>query len=237
MDHISDINMTYSQIAKQYLVREGIPPDRVIVTGSPLAEVLGNLKSQIQESSILNDLGLLKDEYIIFSVHREENVDQSSNLEKILTLIGQVHEKFKIPVICTLHPRTRDKLTGSKLQVPAGIQLHSPFGYLDYIQLQMNSFIAISDSGTISEEANILGFPAINLRSIHERPEVFEEIAPTLSVGDIQHMITAIEFQKKHKSQWVKDYMAKDVSSKVINIIMSYTRVINRYDWKTDQSF
>lgn len=232
VDHISDLNMTYSQISKQYLVREGILPDRVVVTGSPLTEVLANLQPKVLQSSILNDLNLTKDGYILLSVHREENVDQPTKLIEIFTLMVQVHEHYKLPILCTLHPRTKDRLLKSKFSVPNCIQLHSPFGYLDYLKLQMNSFIVISDSGTISEEANILGFPAINLRSIHERPEAFEEIAPTLSLGNIHHICMAIEFQKSHSSKRVMDYTKTDVSSKVVNTIMSYTHVINKYDWR-----
>lgn len=237
IDHISDINLPYSQIAREYLLREGLPPDRVIVTGSPMYEVLHYYMPKIQASDILSRLELEPQKYFVISAHREENVDsprQFSNLIEVLTnLSGQGYR-----IIMTTHPRTRKRFEVEAVQLPELIELHKPFGFSDYVHLQMHAKAVLSDSGTITEESSILNFPALNIREAHERPEGMEEGAVMmvgLSWKRIKEGLVILSEQfrgNKRLLQTVHDYDVPNVSEKVARIILSYTDYINRIVWQ-----
>ena len=177
VDHTADINLTYSSIAREYLLDEGIPADRVIKTGSPLFEVLNYYKSKIDSSSALSDLSLIKNEYFLVSAHREENIDSDKNFFKLIKLLNAVADKFNFPVIVSTHPRTRKRIDSSEASLHENVQLLKPLSFTDYNHLQLNSLAVLSDSGTINEESSILNFPALNIREAHERPEAMEEAA------------------------------------------------------------
>lgn len=238
VDHISDINLTYSSISRDYLLREGILPDRVIKTGSPMLEVLNFYMPKILESDVLSRLSLLPYKYFIVSCHREENVDNLNSLTNLVKSLNTIAESQKMPVLISLHPRTKKNLKRFKLKLLPEIILHKPFGFYDYIQLQMNSKAVISDSGTITEESSILNFPAINIREAHERPEGMEEGSVMLTGLNPERIVQAlkiIEKQPRGDKRLLKpvfDYQYDNVSEKVVRIILSYIDYINKNVWK-----
>lgn len=238
VDHISDINLPYSKIARDYLLREGLPPDQIIKTGSPMKEVLNFYHNEIESSNILEDLNLAKNEYFVLSAHREENVDIDDNLEKIINIFNFVSKKYSKKIIFSVHPRTKARLKNIKIKINSNIILKKPFGFFDYIKLQKNSRCVFSDSGTITEEASILNFKALNIRYTNERPEGFEEgsvMMTGLDQGRILDCIDIMENQDTDDSRElhiVNDYDVNNVSEKVLRIILSYTSYINHKVWK-----
>ena len=238
VDHISDINLTYSTIAREYLLREGLPPDQVIKTGSPMHEVLDYYRAGIEASSILEKLQLEGGQYFLVSVHREENVDSSRNMTRLTNLLNALSEKYGLPIIVSTHPRMQKRMNEMVSIINPLIQFLKPFGFLDYISLQTQARCVLSDSGTITEESSILNFPAINLREVHERPEGFEEAAVMMvgmSVDRVLQALSILENQKRGRDRdlnLVADYATLNVSDKVLRIIQSYTDFINRKTWK-----
>ena len=238
VDHTSDINMPYSSIAREYLLKEGFPAEQIIKTGSPMFEVLDFYKDKIASSDALERFGLEKRKYFVVSSHREENVDTEVRLKKIVDILAQLCETHQYPIIFSTHPRTRKKLEAYKIELHPLIQSMKPLGFFDYIKLQQEAFCVISDSGTITEESSILNFPAINLREVHERPEGMEEgvaIMTGLNVTRVQEAIpvaTTMERGEKRSVKLVDDYYAPSVSDKVLKIIFSYTDFINQRVWK-----
>ena len=237
VDHISDVNLTYSDIAREYLLREGLPADRIIKTGSPMFEVLGQFKEKIEKSKILMDLNLKKHEYFVVSSHREENISDPKNFGGLITSLNQIAEKYDYPIIVSTHPRTRNMLNSKNLETHKNIQFLKPLGFTDYNALQYNSFAVLSDSGTISEESSILNFRALNIREAHERPEAMEE-ASVMMVGmnpeRIMQALAALDVQKRNPERNfrpVADYSMPNVSEKVVRIIISYVDYINRVAW------
>lgn len=240
VDHISDINLTYSDIAREYLLREGFPADQIIKSGSPMKEVLDYYKNGIDQSEVLSKLGLVKNNYFVVSSHREENVDSEKNLTNLINTLNLLAERFNKPIIFSTHPRTRKKLEALSLETSALIELCKPFGFLDYVKLQCEAICTLSDSGTISEESSILNFPALNLREVHERPEGFEEGAVMMVGHSFDRIIQGLNILQnqnrgeKRDIDIVNDYDVKNVSLKVLRIIQSYTDFVNRKVWKKD---
>lgn len=247
VDHISDINLTYSDIAREYLLREGLPADRIIKTGSPMFEVLNHYMPKIQSSDVLKRLGLKKGKYFVVSCHREENINSEKNFNGLITSLNLIAETYKLPIIVSTHPRTRKKLETRnskqkelkelKEQINPLIQFLKPLGFSDYNALQINSFAVLSDSGTISEESSTMNFRALNIREAHERPEAMEE-ASVMMVGlnpeRIMQALKQLETQKtgnERNFRQVADYSMPNVSDKVVRIILSYTDYINRTVW------
>ena len=237
VDHIADINLTYSDIAREYLLREGLSPDRVIKTGSPMFEVLNSLRDKIEASPILDTLGLKKHEYFVVSSHREENISNPRNFNGLMESLNQIAETYNYPVIVSTHPRTRNMLESKKVSAHKNIQFLKPLGFSDYNALQLHSYAVLSDSGTISEESSILNFRALNIREAHERPEAMEE-ASVMMVGlQPERILQALEVLKTQKRnpernfREVGDYSMPNVSEKVVRIIVSYTDYINRVVW------
>jgi UDP-N-acetylglucosamine 2-epimerase (non-hydrolysing) len=237
VDHVADINLTYSDIAREYLLREGLLPDRVIKTGSPMFEVLTKFQTKIEESDVLVRLALEKHKYFIVSSHREENISDPKNFNGLIESLNQIAEKYDYPVIVSTHPRTRKMLDSKKVVAHKNIQFLKPLGFNDYNALQMNSFAVLSDSGTISEESSILNFHALNIREAHERPEAMEE-ASVMMVGlnpeRILQGLEALSVQKRNPQRnfaLVSDYSVSNVSEKVVRIIISYTDYIKRVVW------
>ena len=233
IDHISDINLPYSSIARECLIREGLPTDRVIKTGSPMQEVLSFYQKKIESSSVLTELKLKKKEFFLVSCHREENIDCSEKFKAFITLLEKLVEKYNQRVIVSTHPRTKQKLTLEKIAVSPKIDFMEPFGFLDYAKLQMNARVVLSDSGTITEESSILDFPALNLRESHERHEGMEEGAVILTGFNIENILVCIDLlDRQIGMEPVTDYCVHNVSEKVVRIILSYTDYINRTVWK-----
>jgi UDP-N-acetylglucosamine 2-epimerase len=237
VDHISDVNMTYSDIAREYLLREGLPPDRVIKTGSPMFEVLHKFKAKIEASNVLEKLNLEQNKFFVVSSHREENISNPKNFEGLITSLNQIAEKYNYPVIVSTHPRTRNMLDTMKSKTHKNIQFLKPLGFSDYNALQYHSFAVLSDSGTISEDSSILNFRALNIRDAHERPEAMEE-ASVMMVGlnpeRIMQALEALEVQERNPERNfrpVADYSMPNVSEKVVRIIISYVDYINRIVW------
>lgn len=237
VDHVADINLTYSDIAREYLLREGLSPDRVIKTGSPMYEVLNQFQEKIAASDVLQRLDLKKHEYFVVSAHREENISNPKNFEGLITSLNTIAEKYDYPVIVSTHPRTRNMLEAKEVKTHKNIQFLKPLGFSDYNALQVNSFAVLSDSGTISEESSILNFHALNIREAHERPEAMEE-ASVMMVGlqpeRILQGLAALSVQErapKRNFRQVADYSMPNVSEKVVRIIISYTDYINRVVW------
>ena len=237
VDHISDINLTYSDIAREYLLREGLPADRIIKTGSPMFEVLNHYLPKIQASPILGNLNLTNQNYFVVSAHREENIN-SGNFDKLVAILNQIAEKYQLPIIVSTHPRTRNKINEKGVQFHALIQLMKPMGFHDYNHLQQNAMAVLSDSGTISEESSILNFRALNIRDAHERPEAMEE-ASVMMVGlnpeRVMQGLKQLENQKlgvQRTLRSVADYSMPNVSDKVIRIILSYTDYVKRVVWR-----
>ena len=240
VDHTSDINLTYSDIAREYLLREGFPADQIIKTGSPMKEVLDYYKSGIDNSDVLIRLSLVKNDYFVVSSHREENVDSEKNLTNLISSLNLLAEHFKKLIIFSTHPRTRKKLENLSLETNPLIQFCKPFGFLDYVKLQCEAICTLSDSGTITEESSILNFPALNLREVHERPEGFEEGAVMMVGNSYDRIIQGLNILQtqnrgeKRDISLVNDYNVNNVSHKVLRIIQSYTDFINRKVWKKD---
>jgi len=238
VDHTSDINLTYSDIAREYLLREGFPPDQVIKTGSPMKEVIDFYLPEIEKSKILESLALNPHQYFLVSSHREENVDSKEGLKSLILSLNKLAETRGLPIIFSTHPRTRKKLDALGLEIHPLINFCKPFGFLDYVKLQLEAICVLSDSGTITEEASILNFPALNLREVHERPEGFEEAAVMmvgLDYGRIDQGLMILKQQKRgalRDLSVVKDYDVGNVSLKVLRIIQSYTDFVNRKVWK-----
>jgi UDP-N-acetylglucosamine 2-epimerase (non-hydrolysing) len=237
VDHISDINLTYSDIAREYLLSEGLRPDRVIKTGSPMFEVLNQYLPKVHKSVILNDLALTKGEYFVVSAHREENIASERNFFNLVKILNLVAEKYNFPVIVSTHPRTRKMIEKHGIEFNPLVKLMKPMGLSDYISLQMNSKAVLSDSGTISEESSILNFRALNIREAHERPEAMEE-ASVMMVGlnpeRVLQGLVQLEQQKtgsERNFRPVADYSMPNVSDKVVRIILSYTDYIKRVVW------
>jgi UDP-N-acetylglucosamine 2-epimerase len=238
IDHTSDINMPYSAIAREYLLKEGFPADQIIKTGSPMYEVLDYYKDKIDGSNALSRLGVKAREYFVVSTHREENVDSKENLEKINSILNSICEKYKFPVILSTHPRTQKKLDSFNLKLHPLVRNLKPLGFFDYVQLQKQSFCVLSDSGTITEESSILNFPALNMREVHERPEGVEEGVVIMTGLDVFTVLDSIlittngENTSDRTTQLVKDYYAPNLSDKVLKIILSYTGFVNRRVWR-----
>jgi len=238
VDHLSDINLVYTEHARRYLIAEGLRPETIIKTGSPMKEVLGYYRPQIDRSQILRQLGLDSCGYFVVSTHREENLDNPHNFDNLLLSLKTVSERYGKPLIVSTHPRTRKKLaTRGNADLGSGIQLLKPLGFFDYVNLQMNAFCVISDSGTITEEASILDFPAVTIRQAHERPEGMDAgtlVMCGLEPARVLQAIDAVTTQhSKEKRQFklVDDYDTDNVSQKVLRIILSYTDYINRTVW------
>lgn len=237
IDHISDINMPYSDIAREALLAEGISPDRIIKTGSPMYEVLQTYKPKIQESDILTKLQLKKDNYFIVSAHREENISSETRFNNLCSILNLIAETFNVPVIVSTHPRTRKMIESKNIGFNPLVRLEKPFALSDYLHLQLNAKAVLSDSGTISEESSILGFRALNIREAHERPEAMEEAAvmmPGLNPERVLQCLQQLEYEKNNGIIFntVKDYSAPNVSDKVVRIILSYTDYVKRTVWK-----
>lgn len=238
VDHISDINMPYSAISREYLLSEGFPPDRVIKTGSPMFEVLHHYMKKIQESNIRRQLKLKEKDYFVVSCHREENVDDEDNFRDLIDVLKGLSKTYHKRVIMTTHPRTRKRIEEEGIKLPSLIELHKPFSFSDYVNLQMHAHAVLSDSGTITEESSILNFPALNIRQTHERPEGMEEGSVAmvgLSWTRIQEGLALLKTQpreNKRSLNIVADYNVPNVSEKVVRIILSYTDYVNRVVWK-----
>ncbi len=237
VDHVSDINLTYSDHARDYLLREGVPPDRVIKTGSPMFEVLSQYQPRIQQSEVLTGLGLKPREYFVVSAHREENVDSESHLHRFIDLLTGVAETYHRRIVFSVHPRTRARIESAQLCLPSLVELHKPFGFFEYVNLQCHARAVLSDSGTITEESSILNFPALNIREAHERPEGMEEGAVMMTGLDRERVLQGLailETQPRGNQRGlriVRDYDVPNVSEKVVRIIHSYTDYVNRLVW------
>ena len=238
VDHTADINLTYSTIARDYLLAEGLPADLVIKTGSPMFEVLNHYKAKIEASDILETLGLKAQQYFIVSAHREENINSDQNFLDLVDMLNAVAEKYQFPVIVSTHPRTRNRIEELNIKFHPLVQLLKPLGFSDYNKLQLSAKAALSDSGTINEESSILNFPALNLRQAHERPEGMEEAAVMmvgLTAKRILQGLDILESQARGEERslrLVDDYSMPNVSEKVVRIILSYTDYVNRVVWK-----
>jgi UDP-N-acetylglucosamine 2-epimerase (non-hydrolysing) len=237
VDHISDINLTYSSIAREYLLREGLPPDQVIKTGSPMREVIEHHRAGIEASDALQRLNLSAGEYFLVSSHREENVDSPQQLTRLVHILNGLATTYGCPVVVSTHPRTRKRLDALNVASHDLIHYMKPFGFLDYIKLQTEARCVLSDSGTITEESSILNFPALNLREVHERPEGFEE-ASVMMVGlswqRVQEALAILQTQSRgtqRSLRLVDDYSPLNVSEKVLRIVQSYTDFVNRKVW------
>lgn len=234
VDHTADINLTYSDIAREYLLREGFPSDRIIKTGSPMFEVLNSRKNDIEKSDVVDRLGLKEGEYFVVSAHREENIGSETNFMDLVDSLNAVAETYKVPVIVSTHPRTRNMIEAKGVEFNPLVKTMKPLGFNDYVKLQTKAKAVLSDSGTISEESSILGFRALNIRQAHERPEAMEE-ASVMMVGlkteRILQGLEVLESQENDTLRLVEDYSMPNVSAKVLRIILSYTDYINRVVW------
>ncbi len=237
VDHISDINLPYSTISREYLLREGLPPDRVIKTGSPMFEVLHYYLPKINAATILSQLDLQPGEYFVVSCHREENVDSERNLDRFLDTLQNLAAEYGKRIIVTTHPRMRKRLEARGTALDPRIELHKPFGLTDYVKLQMHAQAVLSDSGTINEESSVLNFPALNIREAHERPEGMEEAAVMMTGLEwqtIRQALNILQTQERGDErtlELVADYSVPNVSEKIIRVILSYTDYVNRTVW------
>jgi len=238
VDHTADINLTYSTIAREYLLREGLPPDQVIKTGSPMYEVLHHYMPQIRASDALARLGLEAERYFVVSAHREENIESDQSFAKLVQVLNAVAEDHDLPVVVSTHPRTRNRMESTGARFHPQVRLMKPLGFLDYVHLQMHAKAVLSDSGTITEESSILNFPALNLREAHERPEGMEEASVMmvgLEVDRVRQGLAILASQPRGEERslrLVSDYSMPNVSEKVVRIIHSYTDYVNRVVWK-----
>ena len=237
VDHVADINLTYSDIAREYLLREGLPADRVIKTGSPMFEVLNSRNEDIEKSDVLERLGLEAEKYFVISAHREENISSEQNFRDLIDSLNTIAEKYHMPLIVSTHPRTRKMIEAKGVEFNPLVRTMKPLGFNDYVKLQKYAKAVLSDSGTISEESSILGFRALNIRQAHERPEAMEEAA-VMMVGlkkeRILQGLEVLETQAKDTLRLVADYSMPNVSDKVLRIILSYTDYVNRVVWGKD---
>ena len=237
IDHISDINLPYSSIAREYLLREGFPPDRIIKTGSPMFEVLAHYRHRIEASDILNRLNLKPDDYFLVSAHREENIDDPAQFAKLVACLNAIVDQYGLRIIVSTHPRTRNRIETSKAKVHSRVEFLKPLGFLDYVHLQTKARASLSDSGTISEESSILNFPALNIRNAHERPEAMEEGAVMMIGLEPERVLQGLEILKTQPRgkdralRLVEDYNVPNVSDKVLRIIVGYTDYVKRYVW------
>ena len=238
VDHTADVNLTYSSIAREYLLREGLPPDLVIKTGSPMAEVLAHYRPRIEASDVLARLGLAEDGYFVVSAHREENIDSDASFGKLVAVLNGVAETHGLPVIVSTHPRTQKRVDALGVRFHPQVRLLKPLGFSDYVRLQLGARAVLSDSGTISEESSILNFPALNLREAHERPEGMEEAAVMLTGLALERVLQGLAILAEQPRgdqrllRQVADYSMPNVSDKVLRIIHSYTDYVNRVVWK-----
>lgn len=238
VDHTSDINLTYSEIAREYLLKEGLPSDRVIKTGSPMFEVLNYYKPKIDKSDVLSRLGLKKHEYFVVSAHREENIESDENFTRLVGILNGVAEKYNQPVIVSTHPRTQNKINQKGLAFHPMVKLMKPLNFTDYNHLQVHAHAVLSDSGTITEESSIMNFPALNIREAHERPEGFEEASVMfvgLSLERVFQGLDILESQPRGEQRLLRpvaDYSMPNVSDKVVRIILSYTDYVQRVVWR-----
>ncbi|MBU3593286.1 UDP-N-acetylglucosamine 2-epimerase (non-hydrolyzing) [Polynucleobacter sp. 71A-WALBACH] len=238
VDHTADINLTYSSIAREYLLREGLPPDQIIKTGSPMFEVLTHYDSAIKSSDVLERLRLEADKFFVVSAHREENIESDRNFEKLVNILNVIAEKYGMPVIVSTHPRTQKRIDAKGIEFHPNVQLLKPLGFIDYNHLQVTARAVLSDSGTINEESSIMNFPALNLREAHERPEGMEEAAVMMVGLSIERVLQGLAIlatqprDTKRLLRQVSDYSMPNVSDKVIRVIHSYTDYVNRVVWK-----
>lgn len=237
VDHTADVNLTYSSIAREYLLAEGLPADLVVKTGSPMFEVLNYYSDGIKASNIRETLGLNKDEYFVVSAHREENIDSEINFQKLISVLNGISKKYELPVIVSTHPRTQNRIDELGISFHKNVQLLKPLSFSDYNRLQLDSRAVLSDSGTINEEASILNFPALNIREAHERPEGMEEAAVMMVGLELNRVLQCLEILKNQKRGLdrdillVNDYRMPNVSQKVVRVIHSYTDYVNRVVW------
>ncbi|MCF8009664.1 MAG: UDP-N-acetylglucosamine 2-epimerase (non-hydrolyzing) [Halanaerobiales bacterium] len=233
VDHIADINLPYSSIAREYLLSEGLPADRIIKTGSPMFEVLMSKQNDINQSNILTMLEIDTSNYFLVSAHREENIN-SGNFEKLVEILNEIAAIYDIPVILSTHPRTKKMIDKKKVKFHNNIKVLKPLGFIDYVKLQIESKVVLSDSGTISEEASILGFKALNIREAHERPEAMEATTVMMVGMERRNILRAIAVleSKDNKPSHVMDYSMPNVSQKVLELILSYTNYVNKNVWK-----
>lgn len=238
VDHISDINMPYSDISREYLLREGIAPDRIIKTGSPMYEILTHYRPKIDRSDVLQRLGLTKDGYFVVSSHREENIDSPRQFRNLVEVLNLLASKYELPVIVSVHPRTRKRIDSEGITFPEKVRLMKPMGFSDYVHLMIAGRVTLSDSGTITEESSILNFRALNIREAHERPEGMEEGAVMMVGLDPKRILAAMRVLDtqpvgpNRTLRMVADYDAANVSEKVVRIILSYTDYVNTVVWK-----
>ena len=238
VDHTADINLTYSDIAREYLLREGLPPDQVIKTGSPMFEVLAHYQDRINESDVLSRLGLTPAHYFVISAHREENIESDRSFNKLCAVLNGLAEDHELPVIVSTHPRTQKRINATGVNFHPKVQLLKPLGFNDYVKLQMHAKAVLSDSGTITEESSILNFPALNLREAHERPEGMEEASVMmvgLEIERVRQAMSILETQSRGPDRSLRpvaDYSMPNVSDKVVRIIHSYTDYIQRVVWR-----
>ncbi len=237
VDHVSDVNLTYSDIAREYLLREGLPADRIIKTGSPMFEVLHHYLPEIEASEILSKLNLEKGKYFVVSAHREENINSDKNFNGLMHTLNLIADQYKFPIIVSTHPRTQKMIDSKNIDMRPEVQFLKPMGFNDYNALQLHAFAVLSDSGTISEESSTLNFPALNIRDAHERPEAMEE-ASVMMVGlnpeRIMQGLTQLQYQKRGSERNfrpVADYSMPNVSEKMVRIILSYTDYVKRVVW------
>ena len=238
VDHTADVNLTYSDIAREYLLREGLPPDRVIKTGSPMAEVLAHYGERIAASDALVRLALQPGRYFVVSAHREENVESDRNFAGLVATLDAVAAAYRLPIVLSTHPRTRKRIETTGAKLDPLVRLEKPLGFTDYVQLQRHAKAVLSDSGTISEESSILNFRALNLREAHERPEAMEEAAVMMTGMNPERVMQALAVLESQPTgterllRQVEDYRATNVSDKVLRIVLSYTDYVNRVVWQ-----
>jgi UDP-N-acetylglucosamine 2-epimerase len=238
VDHTADINLTYSSIAREYLLREGLPPEMVIKTGSPMFEVLTHHRPRIDASDVLQRLGLQTGRYFVVSAHREENVDSEQNFALLVGTLNSLAERYKLPVIVSTHPRTQKRIDAAGVKFDSKVRLLKPLGFTDYVKLQLEAKAVLSDSGTITEESSILGFPALNIREAHERPEGMEEATVMMTGLRTERVLQALAVLDNEPRgaqrtfRLVQDYDVPNVSDKVVRLIHSYTDYVNRTVWK-----
>lgn len=238
VDHTADVNLTYSTIARDYLLREGLSPDLVIKTGSPMFEVLSHYRSRIEASDVLNRLGLVEGEFFVVSAHREENIDSDRNFAKLAAVLDALAAEHGLPVIVSAHPRTQKRIDAVGARFDSRVRLLKPLGFHDYVKLQMSARAVLSDSGTITEESSILNFPALNIREAHERPEGMEEASVMmvgLDVDRVRQGLAVLAGQPKGEARLLRqvgDYSMPNVSDKVVRIVHSYTDYVNRVVWR-----
>ncbi|MBI3562325.1 MAG: UDP-N-acetylglucosamine 2-epimerase (non-hydrolyzing) [Gammaproteobacteria bacterium] len=238
VDHTSDINLTYSDLAREYLLREGLPPDRIVKTGSPMYEVLNHYRPGIDQSEIITRLELTTDEYYVVSVHREENIDSDQQVNNLVQILNRLVRETKRRVIVSTHPRTRKRVEALGVEFEKTVEFHMPFGFLDFVKLERHAHAVLSDSGTITEESSILNFPALNLREAHERPEGMEEgsvMLVGLNVDRVFQGLAMLEDQPRNEDRLlrvVSDYDVPNVSEKVLRLVISYVDYVNRVVWR-----